>query len=129
MPFIELVALLAVLQFMIFGMLVGVQRGASGLDAPKMTGHDGFERMNRVHMNTLECLVPFLPALFIAGAYWNTAFVALVGVVYLIGRVVYWRSYMVNPANRTIGFMLSFFPTVVLILLGLSGAVMAAFAG
>ncbi|MDA9207673.1 MAPEG family protein [Octadecabacter sp.] len=67
MPLIEIIAILAILQFLCFGYLVGGQRRESGLKAPQMTGHDGFERMYRVQMNTLECLVAFLPLLLLAG--------------------------------------------------------------
>jgi hypothetical protein len=62
MPYIELVAILAVVQYLAFVALTGQARRESGLKAPTMTGHEGFERMHRVQMNTLETLVAFLPA-------------------------------------------------------------------
>jgi glutathione S-transferase len=125
MPYVELVAILAVIQYLAFLMLTGRARGQSGLKAPAMTGHDGFERMYRVQMNTLETLVAFLPALFLAGRYWPEYVVAGLGAVYLIGRMVYWRSYVNNPSTRSLGFALSFFPTVALVLLTVIGIVMA----
>jgi glutathione S-transferase len=64
MQLIDLVALFAIFQFLFFGYSVGAQRRESGLKAPAMTGHDGFERMYRVQMNTLECLVAFCPFFF-----------------------------------------------------------------
>ena len=42
-----------------------------------VTGHEGFERAYRVQMNTLELMVAFLPALFIAAKYWPQAWVAV----------------------------------------------------
>lgn len=128
MEYVELVAILAVLQFFFFGAMTGRARRDSGLKAPAMTGDDGFERMYRVQMNTLETLVAFLPALFIASNYWSSALVAGLGLVYLIGRFIYWRAYVADPKTRTKGFMLSIFPTAILIVLSLVGIVLAMFA-
>jgi glutathione S-transferase len=121
MPYVELVAILAIVQYLAFVILTGRARGQSGLKAPTMTGHDGFERMYRVQMNTLETMVAFLPSLFLAGKYWPEYVVAGLGVVYLIGRVIYWRSYVKNPSTRALGFSLSFLPTVALVVLTVVG--------
>jgi glutathione S-transferase len=124
MNIVHIVALLAVCQFIMFGLMVGQAREKFGVKAPAITGHEEFERVFRVQMNTLEQLICFLPALLIAAAYWPQIYVAAAGVVYLIGRFVYARSYVKNPSTRGLGFMLTFFPTVVLILAGLAGAVL-----
>ena len=114
MPYVELVAILAVFQYLAFGALTGKARGKSGLKAPAVTGDEGFERMYRVQMNTLETLVAFLPSLFLAAQYWPAWLVAGLGAVYLVGRMLYWRAYVANPANRALGFMLSIVPTGIL---------------
>jgi glutathione S-transferase len=121
MPYIELVAILAVAQYLFFGAMTGQARRDSGLKAPTMTGHEGFERMYRVQMNTLETLVAFLPALFLASKYWPELVVAGLGSVYLIGRMLYWRAYVTNPSSRSTGFMLSIIPTGILVGLTLVG--------
>lgn len=125
MQYVELVAMTAVLQFLIFGAMTGLERRKSGLKAPNMTGDEGFERMYRVQMNTLEMLIAFMPALFIASKYWSPALVASVGAVYLIGRVIYWRAYVSVPAKRGLGFKLSVLPTVILIILSFVGIIMS----
>jgi glutathione S-transferase len=125
MQYVELVAVLAVLQFMFFGMQTGSARRLSGLKAPAITGHEGFERMYRVQMNTLEMLIAFLPALLLASKYWWPALVAGLGAVYLIGRLIYWRAYISAPSTRTLGFMLSMLPTGVLAILALVGIVLS----
>jgi hypothetical protein len=122
MGFVHIVALLAVVQFIAFGMLVAQARVTYGVKAPATTGHELFERINRVHANTLEMLICLLPALFIAAAYWPGVYVAAAGAVYLIGRVVYWRAYMANPARRSFGFLLSVAPVFGLIIAGIVGA-------
>ena len=125
MQYAELVAITAVLQFFFFGAMTGRARRNSGLKAPAMIGNEGFERMYRVQMNTLETLVAFIPALFISSNYWSALLVSGLGVVYLVGRFIYWRAYIAEPEKRGIGFMLSMLPTLLLIILSIVGIVMS----
>ena len=129
MQYVELVAILAVLQYIMFSALTGRARGQSGLKAPAVTGHEGFERMYRVQMNTLELLIGILPSLFIAAKYWSPLLVAGIGAVYLIGRLLYWRAYVNSPSTRAAGFVLSMLPTVILAVLALVGVLMVVFGG
>ena len=124
MHYIHLVAALAVLQFFFFGIMVGRARARFGVKAPATTGNDHFERAFRVQMNTLEQLTGFLPALYIAGQFWPPTYVAAVGIVYLVGRFVYWRSYIADPTSRSLGFLLMVSPTFLLLIAGVAGAVL-----
>jgi len=124
MNYIDLIALLAVGQLVFFAVLVGRARIRYGVKAPAVSGHEMFERAYRVQMNTLELMVAFLPALFIAAKYWPQNYVAGVGVVYLVGRFIYWRSYVGAPASRAPGFILSMIPVMVLIVGGLAGIIL-----
>lgn len=126
MNYVHIVALLAIIQFIIFGIFVGQARGKYGIKAPAMTGNEHFERAARVQANTLEQLVCFVPALLIAAIYWPPMYVAAVGVMYLVGRTLYCQAYVTDPAKRGLGFMLTFLATVLLVLAGLVGAVMRA---
>ena len=128
MNYVHIIALLAIVQFMYFGILVGQARGKYGIKAPAMTGNEHFERVARVQMNTLEQLVCFLPALLMAAVYWPQVYVAALGVVYLVGRTIYQRAYVADPAKRGLGFLLTFLPTTLLALAGLAGAVMRSLA-
>lgn len=123
MHLVHLVAVLAVMQFFVYSFLVGRARAKSGIKAPAMVGDEQFERAVRVQMNTLEQLVCFLPSLLIAGHYWSEGAVASIGVVYLIGRILYRNAYVFNPSKRGPGFLLSVIPTLVLMLAALAGAV------
>jgi uncharacterized membrane protein YecN with MAPEG domain len=122
---VDVVAMLAVLQYLVFGGLVGRARGTYGIKAPAITGSEPFERIYRAHMNTLEQLVALLPAMYVAARYWPANYVAAIGAVYLIGRVIYWRAYVAAPQTRGLGFMLTFFPVVILVL----GALVPALVG
>ena len=128
MNYVHIIALLAIIQFIVFGMLVGQARGKYGIKAPAMTGNEYFERAVRVQMNTLEQLVCFVPALLIAAVYWPQVYVAATGVVYLVGRALYRQAYVADPARRGLGFLLTFLPTTLLALAGLVGALMRSFA-
>lgn len=124
MEYVNLVASLAVLQFFFFGFMTGDARRKSGLKAPAVTGHPDFERMYRVQTNTLEMMVAFLPVLYISAQYWSPLIVSLLGLIYIIGRFVYWRAYISSPEKRGLGFMLSMLPTLILILLSVVGAIL-----
>lgn len=126
MVWIEIVTVLALLQYLFFGALVGRARYRYDVMAPAITGHEAFERLYRVQMNTLEQLIAFLPGLWLAAHYWSPAWMAAVGAFFLVGRQMYLQSYTRTPAKRSLGYALSFFPTVLLLLAGLAGAVMAA---
>src|SRR6478735_4482636 len=121
MNYIDTVAMLAVLQYLVFGSLVSRARGVYGIAAPAVTGSEQFERLYRVQMNTLELLVAFIPALYVAARYWPAPYVAALGVVYLAGRLLYWRAY-VAAKPRTLGFTLSLGPVAVLVLAALVSA-------
>ncbi len=110
MNWVDAVAMVAILQYLMFGSLVGQARGKFGVKAPAVSGNEHFERIYRVQMNTLELLVVFLPALYASARYWPAAYVAGAGLVYIIGRFVYWRAYVVAPASRGLGFLLSIGP-------------------
>jgi glutathione S-transferase len=116
---VDAIAMLAVLQYLVFGGLVGKARGKYGVKAPAMTGPEPFERIVRVQVNTLEQLVALLPAMYVAARYWPASYVAALGAVYLVGRLVYWFSYVRAPQSRQLGFMLSFLPVFILVLAAL----------
>lgn len=110
MNLVDIVAMLAIVQFLFFGGLVGKARGTYGVPAPSTSGPEGFERVNRVHLNTLELLIALLPSMYAATRYWSPNLVAGLGAVYLVGRIVYWRAYVTAPARRGLGFLLSVVP-------------------
>jgi len=124
MAWIHLVALLALVQYLLFGALVARARGKYRVPAPATTGNEIFERYYRVQMNTLELMVVLLPAMWIAAAYWDPRWMAALGAVYLLGRFIYLRAYTRNPGSRALGFMLSMAPVSALLLAALLGVLL-----
>ena len=116
MDFAALVALLALIEYVVISTMTGRARTAYGVKAPATTGHLMFERWYRVQMNTLEQLVVFLPALFLFASYVSPRWGGILGLVFIVGRAVYARSYLADPETRSVGFALSFIPTVLLLL-------------
>ena len=129
MPWIDLVTFLALVQYLVFGILVARARSQYGVRAPATTGNELFERHYRVQMNTLELLVVFVPALWMAAKYWSPAAMAAVGAVYLVGRILYQRAYTRAPSQRSLGFALSIGPVSVLLVAAFAGMVRSALAG
>ena len=121
MEFVAFVIALALLEFAIFGMLVGWARGKYHVAAPAVSGHPVFERYFRVQQNTLEQLMAFVPAIWLFGAYVNPTWAAWLGLVFVVGRVIYLVGYVADPAKREIGFALSSIPVVILLLGALWG--------
>jgi glutathione S-transferase len=119
---VNLVTLLAVLEFFAFGFLVGRARAKYGIKAPATFGHEMFDRYFRVHYNTLELMIMFVPALWIAAMYWNPLWMAAIGAVYLVGRILYLYGYVAEPKQRSTGFGLSIVPIAILVLAALAGA-------
>jgi uncharacterized membrane protein YecN with MAPEG domain len=126
MEFVAFVIALALLEYAVFGMLVGWARGKYRVPAPAIGGHPVFERYFRVHQNTLEQLVMFVPSIWLFGTYVNPTWAAWLGLVFVVGRIIYLVGYVADPAKREIGFGLSFLPALVLLIGALWGAGRAA---
>lgn len=101
-----LVTILALLVYLFMGIQVARARGKSGIDAPAMTGDPLLERANRVHINTLEWLPLFLAGLWLFAIYWDERVAAGLGVVWIIGRLLYSAGYMADPAKRSMGYLI-----------------------
>jgi glutathione S-transferase len=122
MHLVAIVVLLALLEFVAFGMLVGSARAKYGVKAPATSGHEVFERHFRVHYNTMELLVVFIPAIWLFSLYVSPQWGAGLGAVYLVGRIVYFRSYVADPSRRSMGFGMSMLPVLVMLVGALLGA-------
>jgi glutathione S-transferase len=116
MPYVAFVTVAVLVQYIILGVLVGRARDRYGIAAPAVAGHEIFERHFRVQMNTLEQVVAFLPAMWIFATYVSPIWAAAAGVVFVIGRAIYARTYVRDPKTRSIGFLLTVLPTFALLI-------------
>jgi uncharacterized membrane protein YecN with MAPEG domain len=122
MALVAIVAALALIEYMVFMIQCGQARGRFGVAAPAQSGHPLFERYFRVQQNTVEQLVVFLPALLGFALFVSTAWAAAFGVVFIVGRALYARGYVLDPAKRGPGFLLTIASNSVLVLGTLIGA-------
>jgi glutathione S-transferase len=114
---VALVTLLALVLYMWMGIRVSRARTRCGVHAPATTGNPEFERHFRVQANTLEGLVVFLPALWLFAVFTGSDYVAAgLGVVWIIGRVMYMLGYAKAAESRGPGFGIASLAQVVLLL-------------
>jgi len=116
MPYVAIVTVVALLQFIWFGWQVGKARGKYNIPAPGCSGNEMFERHFRVHMNTLEQLALLLPAMWVFAAFISPRWAAVLGAVFIVGRFVYASAYIKDPKSRSPGFALSAIPNLLLML-------------
>lgn len=114
-PWTALVTVLALLVYFYMGLRVGQGRSKYNIVAPAVSGHPEFERAFRIHANTLEWLPLFLVSLWLFSFYVGDLWAALVGVLWIIGRVLYLASYTKDPATRGGGFGIQALATGVLL--------------
>jgi len=112
---VALVTLLSILAYFWMGLQVGAARGKTGIKAPAMTGDPLLERTVRAHENTLEWMPIFLPSLWIFALVWNDRVAAGVGLVWVVGRVIYARGYAEAADKRSMGFMIQALAAAVLL--------------
>ncbi len=123
MEYVAIVLALVLLEYTYFSFMVGMARGKYEVHAPAVTGHEVFERHYRVQQNTLEQLIVFVPGIFLFAVYVHSLTAAIIGLVFFVGRLMYYRSYISDPKSRGMGFMLSFFPAHILLVGGFVGAI------
>ena len=117
--YVAIVTLLAVLTYFWMGLQVAGARRKSGIAAPAMTGDPLLERTIRAHYNTLEWMPIFLPALWLFAIYWNDLVAAALGLVWIVGRILYQRGYASAAEKRGTGFLIQALAAAVLLFGGL----------
>ncbi len=119
-----IVTVLALIFYIVTLVRAGQARGRHNIIAPAMVGHPEFERAYRVQMNTIESLVAFLPLLWIAALFFDAYIAGALGIVWILGRIVYMIAYMADPSKRTAGAVISTLAVAALLIcsaLGLAG--------
>ena len=103
MELVYVTIVLALLEYMVMGALVGFARAKYRISAPALTGHPDFERTNRVHVNTLENLIIFIPSVWIFGTYFSELWAAILGFVFVFARAIYAIGYLKAAEKRSVG--------------------------
>jgi glutathione S-transferase len=121
--FTAIVTCLAILFYFVTSIRVARARVAYGVKVPAISGNADFERVFRVQMNTLEWMPIFLPSLWLFAVYVSDGIAALVGLVWIAGRILYMLGYEQAAEKRSRGFGIQALACIVLLLgaLGMIG--------
>jgi|SRR5215218_3648866 len=117
-----LATLAIVLWYMVTVFQVGRARTKYKVAAPVTVGDPGFERAFRVQMNELESMVAFLPSMWLYAIMGNPRNAAILGAVYVVGRVVYAVGYWSEARRRAVGYYIATAALVIAWLLALFSA-------
>ena len=119
-----IVTLLAVALYFFLATRVAVARGKFGVTLPATTGNPDFERIFRVHQNTLEWMPTFLVPLWLCAFYVNDTAAAALGLVWIVGRALYFSGYSSAVEIRLPGFFIQSTACLLLFLAAAAGVVM-----
>ena len=125
MKYTALVTIAAIVYTFLLSGRVGAARAKTGVNAPAMAGQPDFDKAFRIHMNTIEQLVLFIPVLWLATSVVGDLWAAEIGVVWIVGRVIYAAGYRKDVEKRGPGFIITLLPTAVLTVVALWGVVQA----
>jgi glutathione S-transferase len=101
-----------------FALTINVSRARAkyGVPVPQMSGNPDFERVVRVHYNTLEQLIFFLPLLWIFSLYIDPIWGSAIGAFWVVGRGLYAWGYYQATEKRGPGFAIASFSGMILLL-------------
>jgi glutathione S-transferase len=101
-----IVTLVAIAVYFFFATQVAVAHGKYGVKQPATTGNLDFERVFRAHVNMLEWMPTFLAPLWLCAIYLSDVGAAALGVVWIIGRFIYFYGYSRATEGRLPGFFI-----------------------
>ena len=119
-----LVSLLAVAFYFFVSTRVAAAHGRFGVKLPAMIGNPDFERVYRVQMNTLEWMPMFLVPLWLFAIYLSDVWAAVLGLVWIVGRALYFVGYSRAVEKRLPGFAVQALTCMVLFVGAVVGIVM-----
>jgi len=110
-----IVTLGALIVYFGLGIGVGVARFKYKISPPQTTGNETFERVYRAHQNTLEQIVIFIPALWLYSIFVDPNLGAILGAVWIVGRIAYAWGYYIEAGKRAAGNAIASLATLFLI--------------
>jgi len=99
-----IVTLLAIAFYFFLATRVAAAHGKFNVRLPAMSGNPDFERIYRIHANTLEWMPTFLVPLWLCALYLSDVGAAVLGLVWIAGRIMYFTGYSKAVEKRLPGF-------------------------
>jgi len=103
---VAIVTLLTSLVYFVMATRVARIHGKTGILAPTMMGDPVLERTVRAHQNTSEWMPIFLPSLWLFAIYWDATVAAGLGLLWIVGRILYFIGYVAEANKRFPGFFI-----------------------
>lgn len=119
-----IVTLLAIAFYFFLATRVAWAHGKFDVQLPAMTGSPDFERVCRVHVNTLEWMPTFLVPIWLCALYLSDIVAAALGLVWILGRVLYFAGYSKAVEKRLPGFFIQSTACLLLFVGAAAGIVM-----
>jgi uncharacterized membrane protein YecN with MAPEG domain len=101
-----LVTLLVALVYFWMALTVARTHSRTGILAPTMTGDPVLERTYRAHVNTLEWMPIAMPSMWLLAIYWSPVAAAILGLIWIVGRIIYFVGYVSEAKKRFPGFFI-----------------------
>ena len=105
--YVGIVSSLAVLLTYLTMLKAGLGRIKYKVEAPSHDGPDDYVRMVRVHRNTLEHMMLFLPSMWLFAFAVDPLWAAGIGIIWPIARVFYALGYYADAPKRMTGLLAS----------------------
>jgi glutathione S-transferase len=119
-----IVTLLAIALYFFFATRVAVAHSKFGVSLPAMIGNPDFERIYRAHINMLEWMPTFLLPLWLCAIYFSDAAAAVLGLIWIAGRALYFTGYSRAVEKRLPGFFIQSSACILLFIGAAAGIVM-----
>ena len=120
-----IVTLLAVAFYFFLRHASRLLMASSASDYQQSTGNSDFERICRAHINTLEWMPTFLVPMWLCAIYLSDTAAAVLGLVWIVGRVVYFTGYRRAVEKRLPGFFIESTACFLLLIGSAAGIVMS----
>lgn len=122
-----LITIAALIVYLVLTANVGRARSKYSISPPAVTGNPDFERVIRVQQNMLEQLVLFLPLLWLFSYFISPLWGAGIGAIWVGSRIFYAWGYYQAAEKRILGFVISFFCNLALLVGALIGIFLSGF--
>jgi glutathione S-transferase len=104
-PLTAIATLLIVALTFFFSFRAGAGRLKHDVQAPAVVGPEEWNRVFRVHANTIEQLILFFPVLWIFAILVGDLHAAIAAVLWMVTRILYSQAYAADAKKRTPGFL------------------------